>query len=67
LKINSSNINLLFSRAVANPEKVRTVPVFWSGKRHCAIGEKQVRLAFPASFSLLLSFGGAKESKRKNQ
>ena len=36
-------------------------PVFLSGKWPCAIGEKQERLSFPDSFSLVLSFGGAKE------
>jgi hypothetical protein len=41
---------------VAKPEKVRTGPVFWSGKWLGAISEKQARLAFPAFFSLVTFF-----------
>ncbi len=53
---------LIIYRCEGNPEKARTVSCFLERKRQCAIGEKQERLSFPDSFSLVTFFW---RSKRK--
>jgi len=45
-----------FNGVRVNRKRCEPLPVFWSGKWHCAIGEKQKRLSFPDSFSLVRFF-----------